>query len=594
MAIYHCSVKIIGRSAGRSSVAAAAYRSGECLTNEYDGVEHDFTKKNWVEFTEIILPDNAPEEYKDRSTLWNAVEMVEKYQDAQLAREFEVALPVEMTREQQIEVVESFVRENLVSQGMIVDIAIHNPPLTNDYHQPIDKDGNVTRDVNEMQFINPHAHILSSVRPMDEQGKWEKKSEVEYLCKKDGEERAFTAQEFKEAKEDGWEKQYRYYEGKQKVYHTATEAAEKELERVNRTPKTTPYGRKNETVEYWNSRDRIFEWRQHWERAVNDEFKKIQSDVRIDSRSFKDQGRGDEVPSLHMGTSATNMEKRAERELHEGKIEAEVTRSDIGNINRQIKEHNKFIQELKAKLDLMASKAKDFAEEVAKKLESMRAKIIGNRYEEKVLVKKYNYMESDLIPEAEVLEKYQIEMQRIEDANKHSSDEIKRMTKEVRECSPLQFKKKSELQNQIHEEQENIEHRSEYMQGIARMCQFPTEEEYDKAAKKHSRKQEDFKKLGKTIDAIKEDSDNLTAEYKATVEAVPAESKEAVIEKSKENREEVEQIVKGKLINKYHERYDIDVFETAKKSVDKALEIPNKTSEIIDVEEKVVSKGRHH
>ena len=128
MAIYHCSVKIIGRSAGRSSVAAAAYRSGECLTNEYDGVKHDFTKKNWVEFTEIMLPANAPEEYKDRSTIWNAVEWAEKSQDAQLAREFEVALPVELTREQQIEVVEKFVVENLVSQGMIADIALHNPP----------------------------------------------------------------------------------------------------------------------------------------------------------------------------------------------------------------------------------------------------------------------------------------------------------------------------------------------------------------------------------------------------------------------------------------------------------------------------------
>ena len=103
MAIYHCAVKIIGRSAGRSSVAAAAYRSAECLTNEYDGIEHDFTKKGWVEFTEIILPENAPVEYKDRSTLWNAVEAVEKSQDAQLAREFEVALPAELTREQQIE-----------------------------------------------------------------------------------------------------------------------------------------------------------------------------------------------------------------------------------------------------------------------------------------------------------------------------------------------------------------------------------------------------------------------------------------------------------------------------------------------------------
>ena len=68
MAIYHCSVQIIGRNAGRSSVAAAAYRAGEKLVNEYDGIEHDFTRKNWVEFTEIILPDNAPKEYSDRST----------------------------------------------------------------------------------------------------------------------------------------------------------------------------------------------------------------------------------------------------------------------------------------------------------------------------------------------------------------------------------------------------------------------------------------------------------------------------------------------------------------------------------------------
>ena len=101
MAIYHCSVQIIGRNAGRSSVAAAAYRAGEKLVNEYDGIEHDFTRKNWVEFTEIILPDNAPKEYSDRSTLWNAVEMAEKSKDAQLCREFELALPIEMTREQE-------------------------------------------------------------------------------------------------------------------------------------------------------------------------------------------------------------------------------------------------------------------------------------------------------------------------------------------------------------------------------------------------------------------------------------------------------------------------------------------------------------
>ena len=167
MAIYHCSVQVIGRNAGRSSVAAAAYRAGEDLVNEYDGIEHDFTKKNWVKHTEIILPDNAPSEYSDRSTLWNAVEMSEKSKDAQLCREFELALPIEFTREQQIELAEQFARDKLVSQGMIVDIAIHNPPVMNDRHQPIDKDGNPTKDISKMQFINPHAHIMATMRPMD-------------------------------------------------------------------------------------------------------------------------------------------------------------------------------------------------------------------------------------------------------------------------------------------------------------------------------------------------------------------------------------------------------------------------------------------
>ncbi len=594
MAIYHCSVKIIGRSAGRSSVAAAAYRSAECLTNKYDGIEHDFTKKGWVEFTEIILPENAPEEYKDRSTLWNAVEAVEKSQNAQLAREFEVALPAELTREQQIEVVEAFVRDNLTSQGMVADIAIHNPPKTNDRHQPIDKDGNVTRDINEMQFVNPHAHILCTVRPMDAQGVWEKKSEVEYLCKKDDEERAFTAAEFRVAKEDGWEKQYRYHEGKQKVYYTPTEAEEKELERVNRTPKTTPYGRKNETVEYWNSKDRIFEWRQQWEKTVNDEFAKIQSEIRIDSRSFKDQGREDEVPTLHMGTAAINMEKRADREIREGKSEAEVTRSDIGNINRQIKEHNKFVRELKAKFDEMAAKAKDFVDEVAKKLEAMRAKLIGNRYEKTVLTKKHRQMEAVLAPEAEVLEKYQTELQKVEVANRHSADEIKRLNKELKECSPLQIKKKAELQKHIQEEQGNIEHRSEYMQGIARMCQLPTEEDFKNAAKKHSKKVEAFGKLEKTIEAIQEDTEKLTVEYKATVEAIPEESKQVVKEKRVDERSEAEAVVKDKISSKHGESLDEDVFESSKKTVDKVIEPAEKAKELIDLQEKVVTKSRHH
>lgn len=301
MAIYHCSVQVIGRNAGRSSVAAAAYRAGEDLVNEYDGIEHDFTKKNWVVHTEIILHENAPQEYSDRSTLWNAVEMLEKSKDAQLCREFELSLPIELIRKQQIEVAEQFAREKLVSQGMVVDIAIHNPPVMNDRHQPIDADGNPTKDISKMQFINPHAHIMATMRPIDEKGKWMPKSKTEYLCIRDGEEKGFTADEFKQAKEEGWEKQYKFSEGKKKIWLTAEEGKERGLERVNRSPKTTPYGRKNEIIAYWDSKDRIFEWRQHWEKVVNDKFASLNSETRIDCRSFKDQGREDELPTLFDG-----------------------------------------------------------------------------------------------------------------------------------------------------------------------------------------------------------------------------------------------------------------------------------------------------
>ena len=86
MAIYHCSVKIIGRSSGKTSVGAAAYRAGEKLTNDYDGITHDYTRKNWVVFRNILLPENAPESFRDRGTLWNAVEAAEKTKDAHLAR----------------------------------------------------------------------------------------------------------------------------------------------------------------------------------------------------------------------------------------------------------------------------------------------------------------------------------------------------------------------------------------------------------------------------------------------------------------------------------------------------------------------------
>jgi cell division protein FtsB len=157
MTIYHCSIKIIKRSQGRSAVAAAAYRSGQKLTNEWDGITHDYTKKGGVVHSEIILPAHAPPEFSDRSILWNSVEKTEKNSNAQLARELEIALPAEIDRHLQIQLVQKYVKDVFVSAGMCADFSIHDKG-----------DG------------NPHAHILLTIRPLKESGEWGAKCRKEY------------------------------------------------------------------------------------------------------------------------------------------------------------------------------------------------------------------------------------------------------------------------------------------------------------------------------------------------------------------------------------------------------------------------------
>lgn len=129
--------------ANPSAVAAAAYRAGETITNEYDGVTNDYTRKGGIVHTEILLPDNAPAEYANRAILWNTVEKIEKAKNAQLAREIEVALPVELTREQGISLVREYVKKHFVAAGMCADFAIH------------DTGGG-----------NPHIHIMLTMLPL--------------------------------------------------------------------------------------------------------------------------------------------------------------------------------------------------------------------------------------------------------------------------------------------------------------------------------------------------------------------------------------------------------------------------------------------
>lgn len=126
MAIFHFSANIISRGKGRSAVAAAAYRSGSRITNEYDGVVHDYRRKRGVIDKQIFLPDHVPREYYDRATLWNAVEKIEKAKNAQLAREIEIAIPKEISLAGTYQMVKEYITENFVSKGMIADCCYHD------------------------------------------------------------------------------------------------------------------------------------------------------------------------------------------------------------------------------------------------------------------------------------------------------------------------------------------------------------------------------------------------------------------------------------------------------------------------------------
>ena len=147
MAIYHFSAKVISRSQGRSATAAAAYRAAERIQDLRTGETHDYTKKSGVDEKFILAPDRSPAWVQNREQLWNEVERVERRRDSQLAREINIALPIELDKTQQVQLVSEFVNEQFVSQGAVADVAFHH------------LNGN-----------NPHVHIMLTMREMNSNG----------------------------------------------------------------------------------------------------------------------------------------------------------------------------------------------------------------------------------------------------------------------------------------------------------------------------------------------------------------------------------------------------------------------------------------
>ena len=268
IAIYHCNISIVSRGKGKSAVAAAAYRSGEKLTNERDGMTHDYTRKGGVVHNEIMLPPHAPPSFSDRSTLWNSVELYEKAGNAQLAREIDAALPIELSREEQIRLVREYCSSQFVSKGMCVDFAIH------------DTDSG-----------NPHCHIMLTMRPLDERGAWAAKSKKEYDLDENGE-------------------RIRLPNGRYKTH------------KVDLTG--------------WNDKGNALLWRKAWADISNSYLERAGSTERIDHRSNAERGI-DEIPTVHMGVAACQMEKKG-------------IATEKGELNRAIRKSNRLIKEIRAQI----------------------------------------------------------------------------------------------------------------------------------------------------------------------------------------------------------------------------------------------------
>ena len=526
MAIYHLEAKVVGRGAGRSAVAASAYLSCSRLYNDYDGIQHDYTKKQGLVWQEVFLPEYAPQEWKDREQLWNAVEEVETAKDSRLAREFVVALPIELSREQQIELLQDFIREQFVADGMCADAAIH------------DTDGR-----------NPHAHILLTVRPLDEQGHWQYKTEKEYLCMRNGEERGFTAAEFKAAQNERWEKQYPYKVGKKKVYMVPSEADAQGLARADKHPKSTRYGRQNPISERWNSEEQLAAWRAVWADVSNRCLERAGHEERIDHRSHADRGLT-EQPTIHEGVVARALEKKG-------------IMSDRCEINRQIKADNALLRELKATVKKLMQTVKNSVPAIAEAMEKLRGSMLIFSYQLRHIgIGKHNIGRRVKAIKPE-LERYTGLVQQI----KAKSKECKNLLAEKKETPFYQIPKLHDLSRRIAELTEELEELNTEKEMLLRSLDCADDTGISSVKKDIAAMESALKKLEAQEAKYSAELDAALKEYSGLKEQASEFDAGELMEARLSIRGEKERSAVTRVQNAYGEKYDSLMMFDSKRDV---------------------------
>ena len=533
MAIYHLEAKVVSRGTGRSAVAAAAYLSCTNILNDYDGVRHDYTRKKGLVWREVFLPEFAPPEWKDRGVLWNAVEENEKTKDSRLAREFVPALPIELTPDQWQVLLSDFIKESFVADGMCADVAIHDP------YPP---------------GHNPHAHIMLTVRPLDEQGKWQYKTEKEYLCVRNSEERGFTTAEFKAAQADGWEKQYPYKVGRKKVYMPPSEAEKHGYERASKHPKSTKFGRQNPISERWNSEEQLVVWRKAWADVTNRYLEQYGHNARIDHRSHAERGLT-EQPTIHEGVVARAMEKK-------GII------SDRCELNRQIKADNALLRELKAAVKKLAQAVIHSLPELAKSMESLRQKLLIFCYQ-------LNHIRTGKSVIEKSVDAWNINLKRYSEV----VDEIKKTKKERTEL----LAKKKELPFW------NVPKKNELTARIAELTELLEELQSEKAILLHNMDCTDGKDVSKVrkkvalMEANLKELDEQEQKYSAELDAALVKYAELknkgeqfdqveLYDTWQELRPEMEQAAVRRVQERYGDKYNSFVMADSKRDVSRHLD----------------------
>ena len=530
MAIYHLEAKVVSRGAGRSAVAASAYLSCSRLYNDYDGIQHDYTKKQGLVWQEVFLPEYAPQEWKDREQLWNAVEEVETAKDSRLAREFVVALPIELSREEQIELLQEFIQEQFLSDGMCADAAIH------------DTDGH-----------NPHAHILLTVRPLDKQGKWQYKTEKEYLCMKNGEERGFTAAEFRAAQNEGWEKQYPYKVGKKKVYMTPSAAEAQGLVRADKHPKSTRYGRQNPISEHWNSEEQLTAWRAAWADVSNRCLERAGREERIDHRSNAARGL-DEQPTIHEGVTARALERK-------GII------ADRCEINRQIKADNALLRELKAEIKKLTALVARTVPAIAEGLEKLRSRVLIFCYRLSHIRSGKSHIQKSLAVWKPELERYTDLVQQI----KAKSKERKTLVAEKKELPIYHVKRHKALAVRIAELTEDLEELRSEKSLLLQKFEYAEDAGAEAFRKDIAIMEAGLKKLEAQEQKYSAELDKALDEY-AELKAQAADFDSVELYKARQAiREEIERSAVDRIKSAYGDKYDPVMMLFSKRDAAKLL-----------------------